>query len=256
MRGLKDKVIIVAGVTSGIGEATAVRLAEEGARVVVAGRTVSACEVIAENIRKAGGEATALYYDQGEEQLIADLIDNTIKTYGRLDGLVCNAAELRKEIVSRDLDVAHMEVEIWERLFKINVIGYGLLAGKAIPHMLAGGGGSIVLISSEMAKIGNKVRHCYGATKAGVESMVRMITETWGQQGIRCNAIAPGMVMTEKASKDVSEEFLDRMKSELKSPRLGKPGDIAAGVAFLLSDDGEWVTGQAISINGGMLYRS
>lgn len=256
MRGLKDKVVIVAGVTSGIGEATAVRLAEEGAKLVVAGRTVSACERIAEDIRSNGGAAEAMYYDQGEEQLISELIAKTVDRYGSIDALVCNAAELRKEVVQFDLDIGHMSAEIWERLFKINVIGYALLVREAIPHMLAAGGGSIVLISSETAKIGRDTRHCYATTKAGVESMARQIAETWGQQGVRCNAIAPGMVMTEKATRDVPKEFLEDMKSRLRSPRLGRPSDIAAAVAFLISDDGEWVTGQAISVNGGMLYRS
>lgn len=255
MQRLRDNVIIVAGVTSGIGEASAVRLAQEGARLVIAGRTLDACERVAENIRKAGGTAVALHYDQGDEELIARLIARSVETYGRLDGLLCNAAELRKEIVQRDLDVTHMEVEIWERLFRINVTGYALLMREAIPQMLRHGGGAIVLMSSDIAKMGMAQRHCYAATKAGVEALVRQVAERWGKEGIRCNAISPGMVMTEKAAKDAPQTFIDDMKARLHSPRLGKPEDIAAAVAFMLSEDAEWVQGQVLSVNGGLIYR-
>lgn len=255
MRGLKNKVIIVAGVTSGMGEATAIRLAEEGAKVVVAGRTVEACERIAENIRQSGGIAEALYYDQSEEGKIVALVATTVEKFGRLDGLLCNAAELRKEVTSNDGDLGTMSVELWERLFKVNTIGYALLMREAIPHMLKNGGGSIVLISSEAARMGMKNRHCYAVTKAGVEAMVRSVAERWGQEGIRCNSIAPGIVMTEKAQRDIAKELLDQMKSRLRSPRLGLSSDIAAAAAFLLSDDGEWVQGQVISVNGGSFFR-
>lgn len=255
MRGLKDKVIIVAGVTSGIGEACAVRLAEEGAKLVVAGRTIAACEGIAEKIRQSGGTAVAIYYDQSDEGLIGNLIAKTVETYGRLDGLLCNAAELRKEVVQHDVDIGHMKVEVWERLFKVNVIGYALLVREAIPHMLKNGSGAIVLISSEIAKMGRNTRHCYAVTKAGVEALVRQVAETWGKQGVRCNALAPGIVLTEKASKDITQELLNDMKSRLRSPRLGMSTDIAAAAAFLLSDDAEWFQGQAVSVNGGSLFR-
>ncbi|MDY0013714.1 MAG: SDR family oxidoreductase [Rhodocyclaceae bacterium] len=255
MRGLKNKVIIVAGVTSGMGEATAIRLAEEGAKVVVAGRTVEACERIAESIRQSGGIAEALYYDQSEEAKIVALVAATVEKFGRLDGLLCNAAELRKEVISNDGDLGNMSVELWERLLKVNTIGYALLMREAIPHMLKNGGGSIVLISSEAARMGMKNRHCYAVTKAGIESMVRSVAERWGQEGIRCNSIAPGMVMTEKAQRDIAKELLDQMKSRLRSPRLGLSTDIAAAAAFLLSDDGEWVQGQVISVNGGSFFR-
>lgn len=255
MRGLKEKVIIVAGVTSGIGEGIARRLSEEGAKLVVAGRSIESCKSIAEDICNSGGSATAMYYDQGDEALIASLIADTIEHYGRLDGLVCNAAELRKEVVQHDVDIGHMSPDLWERLFKINVIGYALLVREAIPHLIAAGGGGIVLISSEAAKMARNTRHCYSVTKAGVEAMVRQISETWGQQGVRCNAIAPGMILTEKATRDISEELLNQMKSRVRSKRLGKPSDIASLTGFLLSDDGEWLQGQVISVNGGSLYR-
>lgn len=256
MRGLKDKVVIVAGVTSGMGEAAAVRLAEEGAKVVVAGRSIDACERVAENIRKSGGIAEALYYDQSEESKIISLVANTVDKFGRLDGLLCNAAELRKEVTSNDNDLGSLSVELWERLFKVNTIGYALLMRESIPHMLKAGGGSIVLISTEAARMGMKNRHCYSVTKAGTEAMVRNVAERWGQEGIRCNSIAPGMVMTEKAQKDIAKELLDQMKSRLRSPRLGLSKDIAAAAAFLLSDDGEWVQGQVISVNGGSFFRN
>lgn len=255
MRGLKDKVIIVAGVTSGIGEAAAIRLAEEGAKVAVAGRTVSACEQVAENIRKTGGIAEAFYYDQADESLVAQLITKTVEKFGRLDGLLCNAAEVRKEIASKDLDISTMDVAIWERLYKVNVIGYALLMKEAIPEMLKNGGGAIVCVTSDASRFGQKIRHCYATTKAGDESLVRQVAERWGTEGIRVNSLAPGMVMTERAYKNLDQAYLDNMKTLLKTQRFGKPTDIAAAAAFLLSDDAEWIQGQVLSVNGGLIYR-
>lgn len=256
MRGLKDKVIIVAGVTSGIGEECCMRLGEEGARVVVAGRTVAAFERVAENVRKAGGIAEGIAYDQAEAATITQLMRKTVEKFGRIDGLLCNAAETRKEIAGRDLGVASMEPEVWERMYKINVVGYALLVREALPYMLRNeNGGSIVCVTSDASRWTQPIRTCYGGTKAADEALVRYVATQHGRQGIRCNSLAPGLILTERVEINLTEEYKKAVLDKVYSPRLGKPSDIASAAAFLLSDEAEWVQGQVLSVSGGLYFR-
>nr|WP_087572837.1 SDR family oxidoreductase [Sphingomonas sp. CDS-1] len=254
MNGLSGKVIIVAGAATGIGLATVRRLAAEGARVAVGDINAIGAEEAAQQIRDAGGEAIAIAYDQACETSTESLVKQAVSHFGQLDGLHANAADLRQEIFGRDIDILHMDVAIWERTLRVNLIGYATLIRSALPHLLESGGGSIVCTTTTTSSppIGrDEAPVAYSSSKAGVNAMCRHVASRWGQEGIRCNAVAPGVVLTEKAKEVMPPRFIDELKAGLRSTRLGVPTDIAATVAFLLSDDGAWVNGQVLGVNGG-----
>jgi NAD(P)-dependent dehydrogenase (short-subunit alcohol dehydrogenase family) len=124
-----------------------------------------------------------------------------------------------------------------------------------LPVLLERGGGSLVYTSSAAAFIGEPERPAYAVAKAGINAIVRHVASKWGKQGIRANAIAPGLVLTDKIQQALDPKFRDMALRGSKSPRLGRPEDIAAMVAFLMSDDGEWINGQVLSVDGGATMR-
>lgn len=254
MNGLAEKVIVVAGAATGIGLATARRVAAEGAKVAVGDIDEQGAQEAAQQICEIGGNAIAIKYDQACEASTEGLIAQAVAHFGRLDGLHANAADLRPEIFGRDVDVAHMDVAIWERTLRVNLIGYATLIRSALPRMVENGGGSIVCTttSTHSPPIGrDSAPVAYSSSKAGVNAMCRHVASRWGPEGIRCNTVAPGVVLTETAKAVMPQEFIDELKAGLRSTRLGVPTDIAGVVAFLLSDDGAWVNGQVWGVNGG-----
>jgi NAD(P)-dependent dehydrogenase (short-subunit alcohol dehydrogenase family) len=249
MRGLNDRIVVVAGAATGIGAASAGRLAEEGAKVVVGDINLAGAEETAHAIESAGGTAIAVHYDQADDSSVAKLIAHAVDHFGGLHGLHANAAD------GRDTDLLDMDIAVWERTLRVDLIGYAVAIREALPHLLAAGGGGIVCTSSDACSIGEPTRPAYAAAKAGVNALIRHVASRWGKEGIRANAIAPGMVLTETAKREVGQDFLDEMRAAHRSPRLGEPTDIAAAVAYLLSDDGEWVNGQVWSVDGGVYLR-
>lgn len=254
MNGLRNKVFVVAGGATGIGLASARRLAVEGAKIAVGDIDARGAEDAAQQIRDGGGQAIGIAYDQADEESTQNLIKQAVQHFGRLDGLHANAADLRQETFGRDVDVSRMEVAIWERTLRVNLIGYATLIRAVLPHLVQQGGGAIVCTttSSGSPPIGrDEAPVAYSASKAGVNAMCRHVASRWGQEGIRCNAVAPGVVLTETAKAVMTSEFIKELQSGLRSTRLGIPDDVAGAVAFLLSDDGAWVNGQVWGVNGG-----
>jgi NAD(P)-dependent dehydrogenase (short-subunit alcohol dehydrogenase family) len=255
MRGLHDRVVVVAGAARGIGAATARRLGEEGAKVVVADFDLGGAQDTARSIEAAGDTAIALQYDQGDESSISKLIAATMEHFGSLHGLHANAVEGRKEITSRDVEVSDMDVTVWERSLLVNLIGYATLIREALPHMLAAGGGAIVCTSSDGSSYPMPDRPAYSVSKAGVNALVRHVAVRWGKEGIRANAVSPGTILTEVVKRNTSKELLDEWGAQCRSPRFGEPTDVAGMVAFLLSDDSEFVNGQVWGVDGGFHMR-
>lgn len=249
----RDKVVVVAGAGSGIGAATARRLAQEGARVLVGDIASTNAGQVAAEIRDAGGEATPVHYDQSEEGSIAQLIASATDAYGGLDALHANAADLR--VVLSDTDAADVGMDVFHRTIEVNLQGYLLLTRYAVPAMLKRGGGSIVYTSSAAAFIGESERPSYAMSKAGANALMRHVASKWGREGIRANAVAPGLVMTPGTRDNLPPEFRDASLALQRSPRFGEPEDIAAAVTFLLSGDADWITGQVLSVDGGTLLR-
>lgn len=254
MNGLSGRIVVVAGAAGGIGAASARRLAREGASVVVGDINIAGAEETARAIVSDGGRAIAVRYDQSDEASVAGLIAQTVEHFGGLDGLHANAADLRPEIFGRDVDLLNMDVAVWERTLRVNLIGYAIIIRAALPHMLERGRGAIVctVTSGGSPPIGRSTPVAYAAAKGGVNVMCRHVASRWGQEGIRCNAVAPGVVLTNAAKELMSQEFIDELRAKTRSTRLGVPDDVASAVAFLLSDEGAWVNGQVWGVNGGV----
>jgi NAD(P)-dependent dehydrogenase (short-subunit alcohol dehydrogenase family) len=257
MRRFEGKVAIVAGGATGIGAATARRLASEGASVVIGDVHVAAAEKVAASIAERGGRAIAVAMDLAEESSVRDMVERTVSTYGGVDVLDNNAADTRPKSMLGDTDVVAIDMELWDEIFAINLRGFALTSRHVIPAMLERGGGAIVNIASGSGMSGEPDHVAYGCSKAGVMQLARHIATRWGKDNIRANAIAPGLVVTEKveAMAVTFKPFADLIERRILTPYLGRPDDIAATVAFLLSDDARYITGQVIPVDGGHFVR-
>jgi len=249
MRGLEDRVVVVAGGAGGIGTATSVRLGEEGCAVVVGDVNADAARDVAKQITGAGGRALDVAFDIADEHSVEQLLSTAVEEFGGLDRLHCNAAALDPETIMNDTDVESIALEVLDRTLAINLRGHVLCTRHAIPLLLARGGGAIVYTASAAAYVGEPVRPAYAMAKSGLTALTRHVASHWGKQGVRANAVAPGLVMTPAARAGTMAEHV---LPHVPHPRLGEPSDIAAAVAFLLSDDAAWVTGQTVVIDGGL----
>lgn len=254
MKGLHDKVVVVAGGATGIGAGCARRLAEAGAIVVVGDLDGAGAEKTAAEIRDAGGVASSARFDIAVDDSVGALIDGAVAEYGHLHGVHVNAADLSPGTIGRDTDIVDIDLAVWDRTMTVNLRGHMLTARHAMPHLLAAGGGGIVFTSSADSLTGDPHRPAYAASKAGVNSLARHISSRWGKQGIRANAVLPGLVLTGALRADGAAEIREHALAIGRSPRLGQPEDIAAMVALLLSDEGAWITGQTIEVNGGLHF--
>lgn len=252
MTRLAGKVAIIAGGAGGIGSATSLRVASEGAAVVVADLNLAEAERVAGLIRDRGGNAVACPLDLGDAVSISGLFDYAADRFGGVDLLHCNGATTGQ--ATQDLDVLETSVEAWEHTLRINLTGYFLCTKFAIPRMLERSGGSIVYTSSGAAFFSDTTRIGYSVAKTGIHGLMRHVALRWGKEGIRANAIAPGLVLTPAAA-EIPQVALDAILDRSSSTRLGKAEDIAAMVAMLFSPDGEWINGQAIGIDGGYYMR-
>ncbi|MET9089969.1 SDR family oxidoreductase [Streptomyces sp. NPDC004237] len=255
MRGLQGKRIVIAGGATGIGAATAERLTEEGASVVIGDRNFDGAQATAKRLTDAGATALAVEFDLADEGSIQQLIDTTVTELGGVDGLYNVGADLSPQNLGRDLNLLEMDLAVWRRTFEVNLFGYALACRAVIPHFLAQGGGAIVNTSSGTAWMGEPVRPAYGSSKAAVNALTRHIATTWGKQGVRCNTLAPGITLSETAERQAPEELKATVLGMVLGPRLGRPADLAGAAAFLLSADAEWINGQAWSVDGGMTTR-
>jgi NAD(P)-dependent dehydrogenase (short-subunit alcohol dehydrogenase family) len=226
-------------------------LAEEGAVVVIGNRHEEAARDIAARIESGGGTALACALDISEEESVAECIRLTVQTFGGLDGLHGNAAELSPEVNGRDTDILNEPLEVFDQTLRVNLRGHVLCTRYALPHLLQRGGGSIVYTSSGAAFTGEPQRPAYAISKSGLHALVRHVASRWGKEGIRANAVVSGFVLTEKARQLTNADFQQHWLNLARSPRLGEPDDIAAAVAMLFSDDGAWINGQAICVDGG-----
>ena len=253
MGRLTGKVSIVTGAATGIGAETARVLAAEGAQVVVADLNLAGAEKIAGQIGEAGGQALPASFDLGDEESIAALIEETVDAFGGVDVLFNNAAPTHLAGV-RDVPIAQADTEVWDDSLRINVRGTMLVTKYAVPHMIARGGGSIINASSGAGLTGDLGHPAYGAAKAAVARLTTYTATEFGKQGIRCNAIAPGLIVTDRMGTTFDAgPMRDMMLRHHLTPRLGRPSDIANTVLFLASDESAFITGQIISVDGGLL---
>lgn len=253
MRGLSGKRVLVAG-GGAIGAATAQRLSEEGARVLLADIDVETARADAARITAGrGGEVTAAFYDQGDEGSIAALVEEAAARLGGLDGLHANAADLA--IAREDRDVVNTDMAVWDRTIAVNTRGATLLTRHAVPHLLEQRG-AIVYTSSGSVYVGEPARYAYAMSKSALNALMRHVASRWGADGLRANAISPGLIVGRRDSTLLPEELKAVVSQIQRLPVPGKAEYIAAMVAMLLSDDAEWITGQVYAVDGGSTIRA
>ena len=254
LRGLSGKVIVVAGGATGIGAATASRLGAEGALVVVGDVASDAATSTAARITADGGTASAVAFDLADPESVANLMATAAETYGGVDALFTVGADMAA--IRGDTDVVDIDLDLWDRVMTVNLRGYVAAMKHAIPQLLSRGGGAIVNMSSAAAFQGEPARPAYATAKAGIGALTRHVAARWGKDGIRCNAVAPGFTATDAIRSvpqwpDLEASALKRIRGS----RVGETDDVAALVAFLLSDEGGWINGQVINIDGGTVLR-
>ncbi|HEU5149714.1 MAG TPA: SDR family oxidoreductase, partial [Iamia sp.] len=244
-------VAVITGGGSGGGRATALRLAEEGAAVVVADIDPARAEAVTAELVAAGAEALAQVADVSDEAAIAAMVEAVIARFGRIDVLHNNAADLGAAAMAADQAITDLDADAWDRCLRINLRGPALCCKHVLPHMVGAGRGVIVNTASTAALQGDVQRTAYGAAKAGLLVLTRNVATTYGHQGIRCNAISPGLMLSPIARESLSAEQLATFAVERLVPEAGVPEDMAGLVAFLASDDARYITGQNIVFDGG-----
>ncbi|TSC81944.1 MAG: hypothetical protein G01um101420_727 [Parcubacteria group bacterium Gr01-1014_20] len=241
----KDKIILVTGSSRGIGRATAIAFAQEGANVVVnyVKNKPAGDKVVAE-IKKLGADAIAIQADVANENEVQRMINETVKHFGGIDVLVNNAG------IVFDVPIFEKTVEQWERTLKVNLIGAFLCTKYAVPHMKNRKGASILNISSTNGIDSLSPESAdYDTSKAGVMSLTKNLSQSLAPN-IRVNSIAPGWIDTE-INKDLPKDFIKSETDKIALRRWGQPEEVAKAVLFLCSEDASFITGSTLVIDGG-----
>ena len=253
MSTLKGKVALVTGAGSGIGQATARLLAERGAAVLVTDLNPATAAGTAESIRKAGHAAESALCNIANEDSIRAAISEAVQRFGGLDILHNNAALQDPAVLAKDADIASMDADIWDRTMTTNVRGTMLGCKHALPQMLKRGGGVIVNTSSTYGVSAYISLPAYSASKAAINSITRHVAASYGKQGIRCNAVAPALVMTPLTHTFIPQPLIDINVDGAATPFLGGPVDVAQAVAWLVSDEARFINGHILAVDGGTL---
>ena len=246
---LTGKVAVITGSTKGIGKAMAQRMAEHGAKVVISSRKADICDQVASEITAAGGTAMAIPCNISDESRLQNLVDKTIAAWGGIDVLVCNAAA--NPYYGPMVDVPD---GAYNKTMENNIKRNLWLCNMVLPGMAAGGGGSVIIVSSIGGLKGSEKLGIYAISKAADMQLVRNLAVEWGDRGITANAIAPGLVKTDFAR--ALWENPVRLENELLAyplNRLGEPDDIAGMALMLASRAGNWICGQTLVVDGGMM---
>jgi NAD(P)-dependent dehydrogenase (short-subunit alcohol dehydrogenase family) len=257
---LADKVALVTGSTSGLGAATALRFAAEGARVVVTGRSEERGARVTEQLAEAGGEGCFLRCDLADEKSIQALVSGAVERFGRVDVVVANAATTATSSGEKTSGILDLDNAVLESSIATNVRGLLWLFKHSLPVLVEaatpeeGRTSAIIAIGTSGTRNGAPGMPAYWATKAPVEVMVRSLATEFGGQGVRVNCVSSGLVETESELATMTEEFRQYVLGLNALPYLGQPDDIANACLYLASDEARYVTGTTLTVNGGASF--
>ena len=253
MNRLRDRVILVAG-AGAIGGELARRYAAEGASVVIGDIDHADATSVAEAIAADGGAAAACHLDGADEGSVAASVALCRDRFGGLDGLHVNFACFEDNFA--DIGVLELPLETFDQLMRVNVRGHFLCTRAALPEIIARGGGAILYTSSIAAYIAGQQRVGYAMAKSAVLALMRHVAARHGRDGVRANAIAPGYIKRPGQEDVFTPDVIERATSmAMIKSRIGEPGDIASLSALLMSDEGSFITGQSIAVDGGVTCR-
>lgn len=252
MKRLIGKVAVVTG-SGGIGEACARRLAAEGAQLIIGDVDEASALKVVELITNDGNQAVFEPLDLLDEASVSAFYQRIEAMFGRLDVLHNNAACTSGEQMSADMAITEMSADTWDSAFAVNSRGTMLMIKHGIPLMLKHRAGSIINTSSGAALTGDLFGPAYAASKAAINCLTRYVATQYGKQGIRCNVISPGLIVTPNVYLSNSQEQLDRIEAHKLTPYLGEASDIAAAVAYLASDESRFMTAQIMQVDGGIM---
>jgi 3-oxoacyl-[acyl-carrier protein] reductase len=243
---LSNRVAIVTGGGRGIGRTIALKLAEVGATVVVNDiGEASPVGSVVEEIKAMGGQSLAVLADVSSSSDVARLVEETVAAYGKVEILVNNAG------ITRDQLIIRMSDEDWDRVLSVNLKGAFLCARAVLRHMIKQRWGRIISIASIVGLVGNPGQANYASAKAGIIGFTRTVAKEVGARGITANAIAPGFIDTEMTQR-LEEDWKQQLKKQIPLGYFGSPRDVAEAVAFLASEEARYITGQVLSVDGGM----
>lgn len=247
---LENKVAIITGSASGMGQVAAEIFAREGARVVVTDIAADAGEATAQRIRSAGGQAIFIPANVSHEVEVKWMVDTAIEAFGRIDILYNNAGIMPND----DGSVVDLAETTWDRIMDVNLKSTFLCSKYTLPHMVQQGNGSIINIASFVAFMGCTVpQDAYTASKGGLLALTKSFAIQYGQHGIRCNAICPGPIETPLLrTLWISEEARDLRLNRIPLGRFGTPENIVYMALYLASDESSWTTGAWLTVDGGI----
>lgn len=245
---LENKIALVTSATRGIGLASALKLAENGAVVAMGVRRVEAAQEICDQYQEQGYHMFPVFFDAGVKESYSTMIEETIRRAGRIDILVNNFGIGKP---AEDLDLAAGSEEAFFHILEMNLGSVYRICKLAVLHMLKQGGGNIINISSIGGILPDVTRIGYGVSKAAVNNITQQIAIQYARSNIRCNAVLPGLTATDAALKNMPEEFIQSFLSHVPLNRMGTPEDMAGAVLFLAGEDSSYITGHILDVAGG-----
>lgn len=249
MKRFENKVALVTGGAAGIGRATVERLVQEGASVMIADYNKDGACSLSSRLNSRGYDTEAAFYDARDLASGKEIVSDTLAWKSRIDVLVNNVGG---SDLKRDRNLLDLDMDYVQEVFRLNLTSMMVTIRETLPDMMQRQQGSIVNVSSVSASFGDFRGTLYGMSKAGVNNLVRYVATQYGRYGIRCNGVAPWLVLTPAALKNIPESMQEVFLKYNTVPYLGRAEDVAASIAFLASDDARYISGQTLSVDGGM----